>query len=143
VILQELEFGSERYKSACRLREAVLRRPLGLPLSEDDLRGEAQQLHFAMFAEQELIACVTAVPLSATQARIRQTAVAPAYQQQGVASDMMRRVEAILAGRGYTSLSLHARKSAIGFYRKLGYAAVGKEFIEVTVPHQKMIKKLT
>jgi predicted GNAT family N-acyltransferase len=56
---------------------------------------------------------------------------------------MMRRVEAILAGRGYTSLSLHARKSAIGFYRKLGYAAVGKEFIEVTVPHQKMIKKLT
>lgn len=143
MILQELEFGSERYQSACRLREAVLRRPLGLPLSEDDLRGEAGQLHFAMFADQELVACVTAVPLSVTEARIRQTAVAPAYQQQGVASDMMRRVEAILADRGYTSLSLNARKSAINFYSKLGYATVGEEFTEVTVPHQKMIKQLT
>ncbi|UCH46915.1 MAG: GNAT family N-acetyltransferase [Betaproteobacteria bacterium] len=143
MILQELEFGSEQYRSACRLREAVLRRPLGLPLSEADLRDEGNQLHFAMFADQELVACVTAVPISTNEAKIRQTAVAPAYQQRGVASDMMRQVEAILAARGYTSLSLHARKSAIGFYRKLGYATVGEEFIEVTVPHQKMIKKLT
>lgn len=142
MIFQELEFGSEQYRSACRLRDAVLRRPLGLPLSEDDLRGEAEQLHFAMFADQELVACVTAVPLSTTGARIRQTAVAPAYQQRGVASDMMRQVEANLAARGYTSLSLHARKSAIGFYKKLGYATVGEEFMEVTVPHHKMIKKL-
>ncbi|UCD69425.1 MAG: GNAT family N-acetyltransferase [Betaproteobacteria bacterium] len=143
MIVQELQFGSEQYRSARQLRESVLRRPLGLPLSEDDLRGEAGQLHFAMLADQELVACVTALPLSVTEARIRQTAVAPAYQRQGVASHMMRKVEAILAARGYTSLSLHARISAIGFYRKLGYAAVGKQFIEVTVPHQKMVKQLT
>lgn len=142
MILQEIKFDSWQYRCACRLREAVLREPLGLLLSEDDLRGEAGQLHFGMFAGQEMVACVSAAPISATQARIRQTAVAPDYQQQGVASDMMRQVEAILADRGYTTLSLHARKSAIGFYLKLGYSTVGEEFIEITVPHQKMIKEL-
>lgn len=142
MILQELEFGSKQYRLACRLREAVLRWPLGLPLSDDDTSGEAEQLHFAMFAEQELVACVTAVPLSVSEAKLRQTAVAPDYQQQGVAREMMRQVEAILAARGYTSLSLHARKSAVGFYEKLGYEAVGREFVEVTIPHRKMIKTL-
>ncbi len=142
MILRELEFGSGQYRSACRLRETVLREPLGLLLSEADLRGEAEQLHFGMYADEELVACVTAVPVAATKARIRQTAVAPGYQRQGVARDMMRQVEAILAAHGYTTLSLHARTSAVGFYLKLGYTTVGDEFIEVTVPHQKMIKKL-
>ena len=142
MILRELEFGSGQYQSACRLREKVLRQPLGLRLSDADLRGEAEQLHFGMFADDELMACVTAAPLSANEARIRQTAVAPGHQGQGVARDMMRQVEAILADRGYTILSLHARKSAVGFYLKLGYMTVGGEFIEVTVPHQKMIKHL-
>lgn len=119
-----------------------MRQPLGLPLSDDDLHGESEQLHFGMFADQQLVACVTAVPLSASEAKIRQTAVAPDYRQRGVASDMMRQVEAILATRGYTKLTLHARKSAVGFYLKLGYTTVGEGFIEVTVPHQKMIKNL-
>jgi len=143
VIFREIKFGSWQYRSACELREAVLRFPLGLPLSEQDLQGEAEQLHFAMFADNdELVACVIAVPLSADQARIRQTAVAPQYQKRGLASKMMRELEAILATRGFTSISLHARASAISFYEKLGYEAVGEEFTEVTIPHRKMVKRL-
>ena len=142
MILREIEFGSQQYRSACQLREAVLRLPLGLALAEDDLRGEAEQLHFGLFSEGELVACVIAVPLSADEARIRQTAVAPQFQRQGLASAMMRELEVILCARGFTSLSLHARTSAAGFYEKLGYGVVGEEFVEVTIPHRKMVKKL-
>ncbi|MBS1564192.1 MAG: GNAT family N-acetyltransferase, partial [Bacteroidetes bacterium] len=33
-------------------------------------------------------------------------------------------------------------KTAVGFYEKLGYVAVGEEFLEVTLPHFVMEKKL-
>lgn len=138
--LQQIEYGSEKYYCALRLREAVLRIPLGLALGEEDLRGEDNQLHFGMFFDDRIVACVVAVPLSATEARIRQTAVEPACQRHGLASTMMRQLEDILAARGFRSLSMHARASAIGFYGKLGYKPVGEPFIEVTIPHYKMIK---
>ena len=141
-MLRQIDFGTDLYRLACELREAVLRRPLGLPLGDDDLRGEAEQLHFGLFVDNELVACVTAVPLSVDAARIRQTAVAPRHRRQGLASTMMRELEANLFARGFTKLSLHARKCAVGFYEKLGYEVVGKEFTEVTIPHQKMVKRL-
>lgn len=142
MILREIEFGSDEYQLACQLREAVLRRPLGLRLGKDDLRGEEEQLHFGMFADDELVACVIAVPLSAEEAKIRQTAVVPRYQRQGLATTMMRELEAILCSRGYSTVSLHARRSAVAFYQKLGYVGIGEELIEVTIPHLKMVKKL-
>ena len=142
VILQEIEYGSEQYRRTLRLREAVLRNPLGLRLEEDDLRGEDRQWHFGLFSNDRVIACVIAVPLSATEARIRQTAVEPSCQRQGLASTMMRQLEDRLAARGMLSLGMHARASAVGFYSKLGYQPVGKVFVEVTIPHRKMVKSL-
>ncbi len=38
---------------------------------------------------------------------------------------------------------MHARKTAVGFYEKLGYKVTGKEFVEITIPHVVMEKKLT
>jgi predicted GNAT family N-acyltransferase len=37
---------------------------------------------------------------------------------------------------------MHARKSAVGFYEKLGYEIEGDEFEEVTIPHYEMQKTL-
>lgn len=140
---RQIEYGSAEYDAARQLREAVLREPLGLSLSADDLRGEDRQLHFALFAgNDEMVGCVIVVPASGGQARIRQMAVVPAHQRQGLASKMMFELETDLYARGFCSISLHARHSAIGFYKKLGYESTGGEFIEVTLPHQKMVKRL-
>jgi len=143
VILRQIAYGSSQYHAARTLRQAVLRTPLGLPLSDDDLLGEDRQLHFGLFAEQDkLVACVIVVPESAGQVRIRQTAVSPEYQRRGLASKMMRELEVILSERDFDLVTLHARKGAVGFYQKLGYEVVGSEFMEVTLPHQKMVKPL-
>jgi hypothetical protein len=37
---------------------------------------------------------------------------------------------------------MHARKTALGFYEKLGYSRQGEEFTEVTIPHYIMEKAL-
>ena len=143
MLFREISFASDQYLHARALRDAVLRAPLGLPLSADDLRGEADQLHFGLFGgDGELVACVTAIVMSADHAKIRQTAIAPACQGQGLGRRIMTELEAALAARSFVSLSLHARSTAVGFYEKLGYTAVGDEFIEVTIPHRKMVKQL-
>jgi len=142
LILREIAFASEQYRLARALRYDVLRAPLGLPLSENDLHGEADQLHFGLFDGDELVATVTVIPMAADHAKIRQTAVAFAHQGRGLGRSIMTQLEAALAARGFASLSLHARSTAVGFYEKLGYETVGDEFIEVTIPHRKMVKRL-
>jgi predicted GNAT family N-acyltransferase len=142
MLFREIPFGSDQYRRACALRNEILRAPLGLPLSEADLQGEADQLHFGLFDDDELAACVSAIALTADHAKIRQTAVAEAYQRQGLGRRIMTQLEAALAARGFVSLSLHARSTAVGFYQKLGYETVGDAFIEVSIPHRKMAKRL-
>lgn len=140
---RQIQFNSEEYFRARALREAVLRIPLGLELKLDDLQGESDQLHFGLFADDsELVASVTAVIVSADQAKIRQTAVLPSCRSKGLGRKMMLDLEAVLAAKGVEMLVLNARSTAVGFYEKLGYAVVGDEFVEVTIVHRKMVKKL-
>jgi hypothetical protein len=143
MFFREILFESDEYQRACVLRDAVLRAPLGLPLSAVDLKGEADQLHFGLFGDDgDLVACVVAVVVSVDHAKIRQTAVASAFQRQGLGRRIMTELETALAARRFASLSLHARSAAVGFYEKLGYNTVGDEFIELTIPHRKMVKQL-
>ena len=141
MLFKQIGFGTAEYRRECLLREEVLRRPLGLSLSGEDLAGEESQFHFGLFdSVGELVACVIAAPLSPTEAKIRQMAVAPSHQGKGAGRQLMRELEESLRARGFRSFTLDARSSAVGFYEKLGYTTVGGEFVEVTVPHFKMVK---
>jgi predicted GNAT family N-acyltransferase len=140
---RQIAFGSAEYQQECALRQEILRKPLGLNLYDEDLERERDQRHFGLFdAAGTLVACAVAAPLSARQARIRQMAVARRCQGQGQGRRILAEVERRLAGDGFIHLVLHARASAIGFYEKQGYAAAGEQFVEVTIPHVKMEKRL-
>jgi len=143
VIFREIVFGTPEYERERRLREEVLRKPLGLLLTNDDLAGEEKQLHFGLFdPANSLMACVVAVPLSRTEARIRQMAVAPSQQRRGLGRRMMVELEKNLRARRFENLTLNARTSAVGFYEKLGYGVIGDEFLDLTIPHVRMGKAI-
>lgn len=135
--------GSALHGQTLALREAVLRAPLGLPLSEADRRGEESQWHFVLCAPDEtLLACVLAVPLEEGVFKLRQMAVRTDLQGQGLGRVLMHEVEAVLLAAGARSVVLHARVSATPFYHLLGYVAEGEDFEEVTIPHRHMRKTL-
>ena len=141
MVFKEIVFGTAEYRLERDLRHAVLREPLGLSFTAEELANEDMQLHFGLFEPSDnLIACVVAVRLSPTDARIRQMAVSPAHQRRGVGTRLMKELEAHLRSRGFANLVLHARGSAVGFYEKLGYAVIGDEFIDVTIAHVRMVK---
>jgi predicted GNAT family N-acyltransferase len=144
MIFRQINFGSDEYDQECRLRNEVLRTPLGLNLFDEDLHPEPQQTHFGLFDQSSaLIACVLVVPLSRTGAKIRQMAVSPAHQRQGHGRQIMRLVEEHLARTGIKRIWMHARVTAVEFYTSLGYSTVGHQFIEVGIPHIQMQKTLS
>jgi predicted GNAT family N-acyltransferase len=137
-----IDHGSEAYRMACALRQEVLRQPLGLDLFQEDLDGEASQQHFGWFEAGELVACAIAVPQSATHATIRQMAVEASHRGKGYGSKLLSHIETQLVRAGYRTVSLHARETAVTFYEKAGYQAIGERFVEIGIAHFKMSKQL-
>ncbi len=140
---REIAYGSDEYGQECLLRERVLRAPLKLSLRDEDLSGEKEQMHFGLFQPGGgLLACVLAVKIDATGAKLRQMAVSADRQRTGLGRKLIEEVERNLHSRGFTRLTLHSRATAAGFYQKLGWSMIGGEFEEVGIPHFKMEKTI-
>lgn len=135
----EICHGSLEYHLACALRDEVLRAPLGLRLADEDLSAEIHQRHFGLFlADGTLVACVTAVPISPQEMKIRQMAVRPTEQRNGHGRNLMQQLMQRLAESGTQTITLHARANVCGFYQSLGISPSGEPFEEVGIPHVKM-----
>jgi predicted GNAT family N-acyltransferase len=134
--------GSKEYILELALRDEILRRPLGLSLADDDLKGEPEYFHFGAFLGDKLIGTLIMTPVDRHAVKMRQVAVAEAFQGVGVGRALVAFAESFIRGKSFSRVELHARKTAVPFYVKLGYQQAGPEFIEITVPHQGMIKQL-
>ncbi len=135
--------GSEKYAQACELRDTILRKPLGLSLYDEDLAVESNYHHYGFFEKETIIACLVAVPHSESLVQIRQMAVAESYRSRGIGKQLMQYAEEDLLKKSFANLFLNARREAVPFYLKLGYQSIGDEFLEISIPHQKMEKLLT
>ena len=140
--LKILDHGSHEYRQMVKLREDMLRKPLGLGFTPQELEEEKNNMLIAAFEEEDILGCCMLVEENSQTARLRQMAVLNDLQGKGIGRALMSFAENIARDRGYKILSMHARKNAIGFYEKMGYRVAGNEFTEVTIPHSVMEKKL-
>lgn len=137
-----IEHGSLLYEEAVALRYEVLRRPLGLTYSAEQLRAEAGSLHVAAYEGERLLGYLNLLPQPERALKMRQVAVSPALQRGGVGTALIAYAEALARREGYAVITLSARESAVPFYVRLGYVIEGERFEEVTLPHFKMYKAL-
>ncbi len=140
--IREVSHGTDEYGQTIALRLAVLRQPLGLNFSPEELAAESTDIHLAAFQEGQVIACLVLVPKNEAEIKMRQVAVRPDRQGSGIGSELVRASEALAKERGFALMSLHARDSAVHFYERLDYHVEGDTFEEVTIPHVKMVKDL-
>ena len=140
--LKIIDHGSEEYQKMVKLRDDILRKPLGLGFTKDELEEEKDNMLIAAFEEDDILGCCMLVEEKPGTLRLRQMAVLNDLQGKGIGRALMNFAENIARDRGYKIMSMHARKNAIGFYEKMGYKVSGNEFIEVTLPHYKMEKRL-
>lgn len=130
-----------RFEQAWRLRCQVLLDPFQIDhrrAQEDDARA----LHFAAFDGERCVGCLMLVPLDEDTVRMRQVAIAPDVQGQGCGRYLLAEVEQAARAEGFTKMVAHARETATGFYRSLGYAQVGERFEQVGLPHFSVEKLL-
>ncbi len=140
--LKIIEHGSAEYQKMISLRDNVLRKPLGLIFTPDELESEKENILIGAFEDDDILGCCMLVEENSRIIRLRQMAVLNNLQGKGVGRAIMNFAENIARDRGYKVLSMHARKNAIGFYEKMGYHVTGDEFTEVTIPHLLMEKNL-
>lgn len=138
-----IDYGSEDYRAALALREAVLRQPLGLTLSAEDLADEDQQVHLVLrMPNGDLAGTAVLRPLADGVVQLRQMAVAESARGQGLGQRLARAAEGQAKKRGWRVVELAARAEAVGFYRKLGYRFDGEPYQSLGIEHQRMRRRL-
>ena len=140
--LKQIDHGTPEYKQMVQLRYNILRQPLGLGFTPDELEKEKNDILIAAFDDDDMLGCCMLVPIDDSTLRVRQMAVNNNLQGKGIGASIMAFAETLARDKGYRKLIMHARDTAIGFYEKFGYKVIGDPFVEVKLPHHVMEKKL-
>lgn len=140
--LKQIDHGSREYDQMVRLRQQILRQPLGLNFTKEELDNEKKDILIAAFDDDEMLGCCMLTTINNDTLRIRQMAVPNNLQGKGIGASLMSFMENIARDKGYRFLTMHARDTAIGFYEKFGYKVKGDQFLEVGIPHHVMEKAL-
>ncbi len=135
-----INYFSTDYFLELALRNRILREPLGLEFSIDELAEEITQIHIGAYHENNLIGVLVLKPITEQLVQMRQVAVDEGFRANGIGKELVIFSEEYSKNLGYKKIILHARDTAIKFYDKLGYKKVGEEFIEVNIPHLEMEK---
>lgn len=140
--VRQIAYGSAEYEESLRLRNEVLRRPLGMEIANDDLSGDAGALHVGAFAGERLVGILLLRTVGEGVLQMKQVAVDESLRGQSVGRKIVEYAETLAAVQGCAEIVLHAREVAVPFYEKLGYAREGERFEEIGIPHYAMSKKL-
>ena len=140
--LKIIDHGTAEYQQMLKLRDDILRKPLGMTFSNDELEKEKSNLHIAAYEDDQMLGCCMLVEEDPQTVRLRQMAVINDLQGKGIGRALMQFAENLARDRGYKRITMHARKNALGFYEKMGYKTLGREFQEITIAHYVMEKEL-
>ena len=136
-----IDYGTPRYQQMLDLRNEILRKPLGLLLTEEDLNTDKEHILIGAFEEEKMLGCCMLVKENEAII-LRQMAVKNDLQGKGIGRALMNFAENIARDMGYKEMTMYARKSVAGFYEKLGYTIIGEVFIKLTIPHVIMKKHI-
>ncbi len=140
--LKLIDHRSKEYEQMVDLRRAILRKPLGIDFEPGELEREHEDILIGCFEDDKMEGCCLLTKVDDKTVRLRQMAVLSGLQGKGFGKALMQFAENLARDRGYKTMTMHARKTALGFYEKAGYKVIGDEFQELNIPHYIMEKEL-
>jgi len=142
VVIFEAPLGSDLYRQSLRLREGILRAPLGLTVSDEELYDDGMRQHFCAVNCGAVVGTVSLRPLDEATLHLKQMAVDEAKRRMRIGAQLLAHAEAWAAEAGFRLMIAHARVGAEGFYLRFGYAQDGAPFDKHTIPHVRVTKRL-
>jgi len=131
------------------VRHPVLR--LGKPIKSCHFDGDdlPTTSHFGLFLENKLVGVISAFQVKnklfseEIQYQIRGMAVLEEFQKRGFGEQLLQFCENEIRIKKGELIWFNARQTALGFYKKLGYAIIGGQFeIPDVGPHYVLFKKI-
>jgi GNAT superfamily N-acetyltransferase len=138
--LREVAFGSDLYRALLAIRDAVLRKPIGMALRDKDTASDHAEFHLAAFDGDKAVGCVLLKPLGQDVVQLRQMAVLDSHRGRNIGAMLVGYAEGFARQNGFSVVETRARRTARGFYEKLGYQPRESEFADEHT--LKMIKPL-
>lgn len=142
VEFKRIDLNSIDYLVEKQLREDMLRKPLGMILSHEDLLYDHLFTHAGAFVQGHLVGCLIWRNINEGCVQIKQVCVHSSYQGRQIGSSLMKYAEQEIRKVGMQEIMLHARCNAWSFYQRLGYSFTSDEFKEVGIIHREMRKYL-
>ncbi|OSZ82615.1 hypothetical protein CAP35_04940 [Chitinophagaceae bacterium IBVUCB1] len=143
IVVRRIDINDKIYQQVYDLREAILRKPIGLSLKDENLSADAFNTIFIAEHQGMVVGCVMLYPIADEEKiKLRQMAVYDEWQGKGIGKQLVDAAEHYAKEMGYSAIILHARTVAEGFYKNLGYYTTSSEFTEVGIPHVVMEKDI-
>lgn len=124
--------------AATAIRDEVFVREQGVPPALEHDPADHENLHALAVIGEEAVGTARLKP----DGHIGRMAVRADYRGCGVGAAMLDALLAAARTRGMTDIVLNAQVSAVDFYRKQGFVAVGERFMEAGIEHQTMRRSL-
>lgn len=141
-VVRQVVFNSTAMQDLIALRYNILRKPLKLQFTQEQLAAESDFFHFGFYSGDKLTACLMLVPEENNKIKMKQVAVAEEMQGKGIGKKLVMAAENFAFTTGYKKIFCHARDTAVPFYKSLGYVIIGEGFTEVGIPHHYLEKPL-
>lgn len=140
--LKIIDHGTREYQQMVQLRTDILRKPLGLSFTPEELEKEKNNILIAAYEDDKMLGCCMLIRQDDAEIRLRQMAVLNNLQGKGIGRAILQFAENIARDYGYSKITMHSRKSSTPFFEKLGYTICSDEFQEISIPHFEMEKAL-
>ena len=126
------------YAAMLDLRERILRKPLGLVVTDAEKQMDADDYLLGAFDGDTILGCLILQKKDDGSVKMRQVAVCETAQGRGIGRTLLQAAYGVLRGWGVTKLYCHARSTAVDFYRQNGWVVTGDAFLEQNIPHCRM-----
>ncbi|HLY71102.1 MAG TPA: GNAT family N-acetyltransferase, partial [Puia sp.] len=87
--LKMIDHGTKEYNQMVQLRNDMLRKPLGLSFTVDELEKEKDDVLIGAFEDDKLLGCCLLTKVDSQIVRLRQMAVPNSLQGKGVGRALM------------------------------------------------------
>lgn len=142
LLFKIIQYNLPEYKETLQLRENVMRKPLGLLLSAEDVKDDNVRTHIGGYCNGVLICACSFKIIHRKIAHLYSVCVKQEFQNRGVGQQLMHFTEKYVKLHGAARLYVEGRKSAKKFYQKCGFSPCGSEYIDMNILHQDMRKDI-
>ncbi len=93
--IKQILTGTKEYEAELKLRDEILRRPLGLCIFDDNLTKESDDFHIGAFDSGELVGVLVLTIFGENSLKMRQVAVKANRQKHGIGTLLVEHAERV------------------------------------------------